>query len=270
MPQNRLPAPLLSPRERYLQGTKLRERMPRRAHADVTLARRDAEARLAILASVNEGRLPALLPEKIRRMRVSPFAFFRGAAVLMAADMASGSRTGVLAQMCGDAHVRNLGAYATPDGTIVFDLNDFDETMPGPWEWDVKRLAASLMLAGEDSGLSTRRCEESVRAFVASYRAHLLEFAAMPFARLGRYLIRRRPEDPLLCAIFEDAERTTPRRNLDKLTFERGGRHRFHDRRPVLQHVPARVASDVLRGLDAYRSTLNASRRRLFERYRPA
>src|SRR5262245_66393608 len=112
-------------------------------------------------------------------MRASPFSFFRGAAALMAADLARLPRTGVTVQLCGDAHVRNLGAYAAPDGTLVFDLNDFDETIAGPWEWDVKRLATSLILAGEESGLSLAPCEASVRSFVHSYRRHLRIFAAL-------------------------------------------------------------------------------------------
>jgi uncharacterized protein (DUF2252 family) len=225
--------------------------------------------RLAILDTVNAGRLEALLPQKNRRMRGSPFAFFRGAAVLMAADLASGVRTGITAQLCGDAHVRNLGAYAAADGTLVFDLNDFDETVTGPWEWDVKRLATSIALACEESALSTRVAHASVRAFAASYRTHVNAFASMPFTRLARYFITRRQGLPVLRAIFADAQRTTPRRNLEKLALERAGRFRFHDRRPVLEHVSARAAAEVLRGLDRYRDTLTGGRRRTFERYRP-
>ncbi len=265
----RFPPLLASPRDRYDRGIRIRRRMPRMTQATVTLARGDAAHRLAILDSVNAGRLPALLPEKARRMRISPFAFFRGAAVLMAADLACGSTTGISTQICGDAHVRNLGAYAAPDGTLVFDLNDFDETTSGPWEWDLKRLATSLILASEESGLSARRAEASVRTFVASYRAHLRMFATMPFGKLARYLITRRHDETVLQAVFADAQRTTPRRNLEKLTVERGGRFRFHDRRPVLEHATPRVAAEVLTSLQAYRTTLNVSRRRTVERYRP-
>jgi uncharacterized protein (DUF2252 family) len=151
----------------------------------------------------------------------------------------------------------------------VFDLNDFDETTAGPWEWDVKRFATSLILAGEESGLSRTRCEESVRLFVGSYRTYLRVFATMRFATLGRYLITRRHGNPLLDTIFRDAERVTPMRNLKKLTIERGGRVRFHDRPPVLEHVSARLAADIVSALGKYAATLNASRRRTFERYRP-
>ena len=201
-------------------------------------------------------------------MSDSPFGFFRGSAPLMAADLAALPRTGATVQLCGDAHVRNLGAYAALDGTIVFDINDFDETFPGPWEWDVKRLATSLVLAGEESGQSRRHCAASVMSFVGSYRVHLRMFASMRFATLARYLITRRPGEPLLEAVFRDARRVTPRRNLEKLTTRRGGHFRFHDRQDV-QHTSARVAAEVLGALRSYRATLSAIRRHTFERYRP-
>lgn len=202
-------------------------------------------------------------------MRRSPFAFFRGSAGLMGADLAVTPQTGVTVQICGDAHVRNLGAYAALDGTLVFDLNDFDETITGPWEWDVKRLATSLILAGAESGQSEGRCEASVRSFVQSYRTHLSTFGEMRFARLGRYLITRRGRSRLLSQIFREAERVTPLRNLAKLTVQRAGRVTFHDHPPVLEHISARLAGEVVSALGKYAVTLNASRRRTFERYRP-
>src|SRR5262249_5180398 len=150
------------------------------------------------------------------------------------------------------AHVRNLGAYAALDGSLVFDLNDFDETAPGPWEWDLKRFATSLILAGEESGQSAARCEKSARLFVRSYREHLMAFAAMRFAALSRYRIVRRPGTPLLNAIFRDAERVTPMRNMEKLTILKGGRVRFHDRPPLLEHVSPRIAAAVVDSLRHY------------------
>ena len=260
-------APLASPRERYANGKRLRRQLPRLAQARWSVANPNAGDRLRPIYLVNQGRLPRLLPEKYKRMRASPFAFFRGAAALMAADLATTPCTGVTVQICGDAHVRNLGAYAALDGALVFDINDFDETTAGPWEWDVKRLATSLVLAGEESGLSSARCEESVLLFVRSYRTYLWLFATMRFATLGRYLIARRRGSPLLDEIFRDAERVTPMSNLKKLTLERDGRVRFHDRPPLLERVSARLASDVVSALGGYAATLNASRRRTFERY---
>src|ERR1043165_5100338 len=134
--------PSRSLRERYQAGKELRARIPRAAHGRWSAVESSTQ-RLAILDAANAGRLPALLPEKRRRMRASPFAFFRGAAPLMADDLARLRRTNLTVQIGGDAHVRNLGAYRAADGAIVFDLNDFDETTAGPWEWDVKRLATS-------------------------------------------------------------------------------------------------------------------------------
>lgn len=259
---------LQSPRERYADGQRLRHRHPRKEHGTWDLLHPTPE-RLRPIEEVNEGRLPQLVPEKWKRMRVSPFAFFRGAAALMAADLAKTPISGIGVQLCGDAHVRNLGAYEALDGSLVFDINDFDETTPGPWEWDVKRLSTSLILAGEESGVSAARCEESVLLFVGSYRAFLRTFAAMRFATLSRYRITRRRRTPLLEEIFREAERVTPMRNLQKLATKRDGRFRFHDRPPLLEHVSAGIASGVLKGLAPYSKTLVPSRRRTFERYRP-
>jgi uncharacterized protein (DUF2252 family) len=264
------PQPPSSPRERYALGKQLRRRLPREAHAQWTLVPSDGKNRFAPLAEVNRGRVAKLLPEKKKRMSASPFGFFRGAAALMAADLSTLPRTGIIAQLCGDAHVRNLGAYAAPDGTLVFDINDFDETISGPWEWDLKRLATSVALAGDEAGQSESRCGASVRELVRSYRTYLRVFAMMPFVRLGRYRIRRRHDEPVLQEIFREAERVTPDRNLRKLTAEKRGAFRFHDKPPDLEHVPDRTAREVVRAFDAYRQTLTASRRRTFDRYRPA
>ena len=258
---------LASPRERYAAGQTLREQLPRKAHGTWTLVAPDTPERLRPLDRGNRQRLPHLLPEKHKRMRASPFAFFRGAAPLMAADLAGTPRTGATVQICGDAHVRNLGAYAAPDGRLVFDLNDFDETIRGPWEWDVKRLATSLMLAGREAELSQTRCEDSIRLFVRSYREHLTMFAAMGFAALARYLITRRQRDPLLEQIFREAGRVTPARNLKKLTVWRRGRAQFHDRPPLLERVSAQLAARVGSALRTYAASLTSSRRRTFERY---
>jgi uncharacterized protein (DUF2252 family) len=261
--------PPASLRDRYQAGQRLRKRLPRTQQARWTPAP-DRPDPIQTLASTNKGRVARLLPEKYRRMRVSPFSFFRGAAVLMASDLARLPRSGITVQLCGDAHVRNLGAYAAPDGRLVFDINDFDETMPGPWEWDVKRLATSLVLVSQESGQAESRQDEAVRTFVRSYRAHLGEFARMPVARLARHLITRGPNEPLLDKIIENARRITPARNLRRLVVARKGVFRFHDQRPDLEHVHPRVAAEVVRSLGLHRGTLNASRRRTFDAYHPA
>jgi uncharacterized protein (DUF2252 family) len=261
--------PAASVRDRYEAGKRIRQRMPRERHRD-WVAATDRPNPLKTLAQVNEGRIGKLLAEKQRRMRASPFAFFRGAAVLMASDLATLPRTGIIVQLCGDAHVRNLGAYAAPDGRLVFDINDFDETIPGPWEWDLKRLATSLVLASQEAGCSQAQHDAGVRAFVASYRQHLRALATMPLASLARHLITRGDEEPLLGDILKDAKRITPDRNLRKLTVEDHGRFRFHDQRPDLEHVPSRTAAQIVNALKTYRDTLSASRQRTSARYRPA
>ena len=119
-------------------------------------------------------------------MAASAFGFFRGAAPVMAADLVSQTRCGITVQMCGDAHVRNLGAFEATDGRLIFDVNDFDETTEGPWEWDVKRLASSLILAGREAGNSDRVSREAVREFVRTYRQRLLVLSRMPAARSDR------------------------------------------------------------------------------------
>ncbi len=149
---------------------------------------------LATLLKASRGRLPELLPIKWGRMAASPFGFFRGAVPVMALDLARSPVTRIRVQMCGDAHVRNLGAFAAPDGHLVFDINDFDETMPGPWEWDVKRLAASLVLAGREAGDGDSLCTAAVEEFVFSYRAALKRFAADVGA--GSRAVRDSPLSP--------------------------------------------------------------------------
>ena len=120
-----------------------------------------------LLLGAQQGRIPGLLPIKWDHMAASPFGFFRGAVPLMAADLAPLPHTGLTAQICGDAHVQNLGAFEAPDGRLIFDINDFDETIIGPWEWDVKRMSASLVLAGREAGNSDKQCKNAVLAFAA-------------------------------------------------------------------------------------------------------
>src|SRR5690349_24987865 len=122
-------------------------------------------------------------------MKVSPFAFFRGAASVMAADLARLPNSGLLVQLCGDAHVQNLGAFAAPDGRLVFDINDFDETIRGPFEWDVKRMATSLILAGREAGAKNGHCRDAANAFLARYRTMMHTFAHMPVIEIARYTV---------------------------------------------------------------------------------
>jgi len=257
-------------KERYAHGKKLRDATPRDSLGEWAPAKERPDP-LRTLATVNPGRIPALLPIKAQRMSLSPFAFFRGAAVLMSSDLAAAPVSGLTVQLCGDAHVRNLGAYADPDGRLIFDLNDFDETVQGPWEWDVKRLATSLVLAGDEAGETEANCVAAVRAFVATYRKSLNAFAELPVVDLARYRVSRHREDPVLAGIFDKAQRVTPLRNLKKLaTRNDAGKYRFHDEPPLLRHVPEDRAQAVLDSLSLYRKTLGAGRRMVFDAYEPA
>src|SRR6185437_317758 len=129
--------------------------------------------------------VPALVSLKYERMALSPFGYFRGAVPVMAYDLSLVGNTGILSQLCGDAHVRNLGAYAGPDGRLVFDINDFDETIVGPFEWDVKRMATSLILAGREAGVKSVHCRDAAAVFLERYRYCFTGFARMPLAEIA-------------------------------------------------------------------------------------
>ena len=165
--------------ERMTAGRALRERVPRTSHAKWAPAA-DRPDPVTLLKESDRGRLAELLPIRYGRMRQSPFAFYRGAAALMAWDLAATPVTRIRVQACGDCHLLNFGGYGSPERRLVFDINDFDETLPAPWEWDVKRLAASVVLAGRQKGIGERRCAETARAVVASYRKHMREYARCP------------------------------------------------------------------------------------------
>ena len=221
-----------------------------------------------ILAST-AGRLPELLPIKFGRMAASPFGFFRGAVPLMAADLATLPTSSLTVQICGDAHIRNLGAYAAPDGRLIFDINDFDETLAGPWEWDVKRLAASLLLAGREAHNSDDTCEEAVSTFVRSYRAALDELSQLTVLELARYQVHRHLQAGPVSDVLRKAEKATPQHNLDKLTVAGGGARRFKESKPLLTHVPRETADQVLASLTSYRETLAAEHQHFFDLYHP-
>ena len=170
--------PHFTPAERVARGKAARGELPRSAHAawEPGPGRKDP---VDLLEQQAQTRLPELGPIRYGRMLVSPFTFFRGAAYLMAADLADGPRTGLHAQLCGDAHLSNFGIFAAPDRRHVFSINDFDETLPGPFEWDLKRLAASVAVAGRDRGFDESVCRSVVRAAAREYREAMARFAEM-------------------------------------------------------------------------------------------
>ena len=226
---------------------------------------------IKMLIEANAGRVADLLPIKWGRMAASPFGFFRGAASLMAVDLAGRPVTGLTVQLCGDAHVRNLGAYAAPDAHLVFDLNDFDETVPAaPWEWDVKRLATSLLLANREAGGRDKEGVVAVRAFTQSYRESLGRFAAMRTLDLVAYEVHRYSKVACVRAILQKAERATPLKTMEKLTAPGpDGAPRFHEQPPLLYHVPGAEAAAVIASLGPYRQTLGIDRQQTLDAYHP-
>ena len=173
-----------TPEERRNLGQARRKQVGRQEHNQLNPKARKTPA-AELLARSMHGRVPALIKLKYKLMAASPFGYFRGAVPVMAADLAVLPSTGLTAQLCGDAHVRNLGAFAAPDGRLIFDINDFDETIRGPFEWDLKRMAASLVLAGRESGHKDASARAAVEKFVARYAAQMSAFAKMPLLEIG-------------------------------------------------------------------------------------
>src|SRR5262245_24551288 len=178
-----------TPAEMMAAGERLRESVPLKAHGVWSLptARPDP---IAMLRETDSDRLVELIPVRYGRMLASPFAFYRGAANVMAADLAATPATGVRIQICGDCHLENFGGFATPERNMIFDINDFDETLPGPWEWDIKRLAASFVLAARAHGMSYENGREAATACTRFYRERLTAYARMHpldvwYARIG-------------------------------------------------------------------------------------
>src|SRR6476661_4343579 len=170
--------PHLSVAERIARGKAARSEVPRASHAvfEPPSTRPD---QVELLESQAKTRVPELVPLRYGRMLVSPFTFYRGAAKIMAHDLGPTPRSGLMVQCCGDAHLSNFGVFASPERRLVFDVNDFDETIPGPWEWDVKRLAASIVVAGRANGYTRKERRKNVRASVRRYRDATARFATM-------------------------------------------------------------------------------------------
>src|SRR5271157_41930 len=167
----------VAPDERRARGKALRQRAPRQDHGswEPPKGRRDP---VDLLCESNEGRLPHLIPIRFGRMSQSPFAFYRGSAALMAADLASTPKSGLTVQACGDAHLMNFGGFATPERNIVFDINDLDETLPAPWEWDLKRLVASVVIAARHLRLRENDSVRAARATVQAYREQMADYSS--------------------------------------------------------------------------------------------
>ncbi|RSM83795.1 DUF2252 domain-containing protein [Amycolatopsis sp. WAC 01375] len=271
----------VSPEDWSARGKALRAEAPTAAH-DHAAAGDGRPSVAEFFTRSNEGRLPELVELRRERMLASPFTFYRGAAGLMAADLAGTPSSGLTAQLCGDAHAANFGLYGTPEGQIVMDINDFDESVPGPWEWDLKRLAASLVLAGREGGIGESGCREAAEDAVKSYRRTIRGLAELPFLRSWNAL----PDASVLSEVkahdliddFEEAAEKARKNTSAKVTakwtrriddHETGlERHRFVEDPPVLTHVDDATAEAVVTGLVSYVDTLRESRRTLISRYR--
>lgn len=272
--------PLVPPRELAAAGKALRDRVLRKDHAQWKPDKRRADP-IKLLHAGDAGRLSELVPIRYGRMLQSPFAFYRGSAAVMAADLAKTPTTGLKVQACGDCHLMNFGGFATPERNVIFDINDFDETLPAPWEWDVKRLAASFVLAARSIGLTDAKGEEAAVECARSYRTRLREFAQMYplevwYARVGsedvldmvpkafRAFVRKR--------IKKAMKRTGSEMDFPKLTAMTGGEVHIGDTPPLIFHPEtargAEFESLIKQVMAIYRETLADDRRILLDRYR--
>jgi uncharacterized protein (DUF2252 family) len=262
----------VTPEERSNLGQARRKQVGRQAHSELNIKARTASP-LTLLDRSMHGRVPALIKLKYELMAESPFGYFRGAVPVMAADLAVLPNTGIVSQLCGDAHVRNLGAYAAPDGRLVFDINDFDETIRGPFEWDLKRMAASIMLAGRAAGDKESYAQLAVQNCIARYTAQMRAFAKMPHLEVGRFQVHRLGEvEPIHAALLK-AQRATPAHTLEQLTepasSKPGAPRRFKESKPTLTRVTGTQAEAVLASLRPYREMLEPQRQHLLSFYRP-
>jgi uncharacterized protein (DUF2252 family) len=275
-----------TPRERAAAGKAARAEAPRSSHAAWQRAGERVDP-VEILEDQAQTRVPELVPIRYGRMLTSPFAFYRGSAAVMAADLANTPQSGIRAQLCGDAHLSNFGAFAAPDRRLVFDLNDFDETLPGPWEWDVKRLAASFAIASRERGFSAKQRRNVLRSTVGMYRQAMREFAKARdldvwYARMdAEALIKQlrqiapRKRVQVLEKNFQKAQTKDSLKALARLAERVDGHLRIASDPPIV--VPI---EELLEGADrdsleermrellgSYRKTLNDDRRRLLDGY---
>jgi len=276
-----------TPEERRALGQARRKQVGRHQHAALHPKARPATA-LELVARSMRGRVPDLICLKYQLMAESPFGYFRGAAPVMAADLAQLPSTGIVSQLCGDAHVRNLGAFAAPDGRLVFDINDFDETIRGPFEWDLKRMAASLVLAGRAAGHKDGTARKAAAACVERYSAQMRKFAHMTQLEVNRFQVHRIDLAKPVHDALSKAERATPQHTVEQLTepvssrhvssgtissrsdsSRPGARRRFKELKPMLWRVTGARAASVLASLGPYREMLEPQRQHLLDFYRP-
>ncbi len=261
---------------RLAAGKALRKQVPRRSHAEWSPAT-DRPDPVSLLEEQNRSRLEYLVPLRFERMSVSPFTFLRGTAVVMAADLAATPVSGIRVQMCGDAHLNNFGIFATPERNQVFDLNDFDETLPGPWEWDVKRLAASIVVAGRNNAFSRDINRQAVLSCMASYRQRMWEYSQMRhlevwYSRIDYATSLESVSSSFRWWINKQSRRATRRTHVElvpKLTQEVNGQILIKPDPPVLTRLKDDELTRMLSALvQEYRTTLREDRHVLLSKYR--
>lgn len=278
--------PHLSAEEHVARGKAERAEIPRGAHATWEVLPQRADP-IALLEEQAKTRVPELVPIRYGRMLASPLTFYRGAAYVMASDLAATARSGLRVQLCGDAHLSNFGVFGSPERRMVFDINDFDETLPGPWDWDVKRLCASMELAGRDNGLSKSMRSDLVLTTVREYRQAMQSFAKLCnldvwYASLDVGQILEKFRSQVGRKRLDVAERNLAKARTrdslqayEKLTHEVDGRRRIISNPPLIVPMDEFVKGvarppleqhvrEILRG---YRATLQTDRRHLLEGY---
>jgi uncharacterized protein (DUF2252 family) len=261
--------------ERFAIGKALRSRVPRRL-----LGRWrppvDRPDPVALIRKSHEGRVPELVSIRVARMINSPYGFLRGTAIVMAEDVAGLPATGITPVICGDAHLGNFGFYASPEGELVIDLNDFDEAHPGGWEWDLRRLVASIWVAGRENAASESQCADAVISCIAAYRAEVGFLAEQPllmrsYNRLDvERLHETATEKTLRAVIKRSAKRARSRtsdRALPRFTREHEGRRQIVDEPPLITHIPERDGEMIAAALDDYLETLSPHWRRVLGGY---
>ena len=274
------PAARLAPAKQYAAGKALRERCPRKSHA-AWKPRADRPDPVELVLEAERGRLPELLPMRHGRMVRSAFTFYRGAALTMASDLAATPTTGLRVQACGDAHLCNFGGFATPERRIIFSINDLDETLSAPWEWDLKRLAASFVVASRDNGLREAVAREAAVRCVRFYRESMAEFSQMRSLELWYYAM---DPDELLAStgnaafrrrIVERLQRERAKSIAEdifpKLAEKKGDYPVIKDQLPTLfhakGHTPGEIQDVVRDAFDIYRATLPSAYQSLLDRY---
>jgi len=266
--------------ERRKQGKALREKCPRTSQGEWK-PRSKSQDIIKLLEESDADRIPGLIPVRYQRMSVSPFTFFRGSAIIQARDLATAKVSGINVQACGDCHLANFGAFASPERTFIFDINDFDETYPGPWEWDIKRLGASLILAARDCGFSKGNANAAVHAAAASYREHMAEYAemtlleryyaAVTYDAIRKYFRNDPDMSARLLKKYKKAHSQTSEAVAPKLTTVENGETMIKDNPPVLYHIQGFIKAFEKQREDftkKYKRSLQPDRRLLYEGYR--